>query len=297
MIGDGDGHVIGLGGIPDGRVTSGLFGDGVHVGSGLVVVHSSERETGAGVGDGLHAVLRSLGHRRTVMRGECERELAIPWDAVGRRIRVDDGLHAAKRAADALRIVRVVESDAVRGLAVRTGDGLIDDLQPSGMVDVLDRVGDGGDGAVLGDAGDGDVPFRNGVHVGSGQRERQLVEPDVAPGVVGLRLVGFGRDAVGRGHAVEREREIIALELIVVAFGRGDGLHRGRIVRGGLRPVRVREFGDGGPAVVFHVGEQLSLPIVGDGDPHVMFRGIIRDAAPVAGGFPDGVVVRSRPRV
>ena len=31
---------------------SGLFGDGVHVGSGLVVVHSSERETGAGVGDG-----------------------------------------------------------------------------------------------------------------------------------------------------------------------------------------------------------------------------------------------------
>lgn len=50
-------------------------------------------------------------------------------------------------------------------------------------------------------------------------------------------------------------------------------------------------------AVVFHVGEQLSLPIVGDGDPHVMFRGIIRDAAPVAGDFPDGVVVRSRPRV
>ena len=231
------------------------------------------------------------------MRGECERELAIPWDAVGRRIRVDDGLHAAKRAADALRIVRVVESDAVRGLAVRTGDGLIDDLQPSGMVDVLDRVGDGGDGAVLGDAGDGDVLFGHGVHVGSGQWERQLVEPDVAPGVVGLRLVGFVRDAVGRGHAVEREREIIALELIVVAFGRGDGLHRGRIVRGGLRPVRVREFGDGGPAVVFHVGQQLAFAVVGDGDPHVVSRGIIRDAAPVAGGFPDGVVVRSRPRV
>ena len=124
-----------------------------------------------------------------------------------------------------------------------------------------------------------------------------MVEPDVAPGVVGLRLVGFGRDAVGRGHAVEREREIIALELIVVAFGRGDGLHRGRIVRGGLRPVRVREFGDGGPAVVFHVGQQLAFAIVGDGDPHVVSRGIIRDAAPVAGGFPDGVVVRSRPRV
>ena len=41
----------------------------------------------------------------------------------------------------------------------------------------------------------------------------------------------------------------------------------------------------------------MSFAIVGDGDPHVVFRGVVRDAAPVAGGFPDGVVVRSRPRV
>ena len=74
-------------------------------------------------------------------------------------------------------------------------------------------------------------------------------------GVVGFRLVGFSRDAVGCGYAVEREREIIALELIVVAFGGGDGLRRVQRVRGGLCLVRVGELGHGLSPIIFHVGQ------------------------------------------
>ena len=190
----------------------------------------------------------------------------------------------------------VGERDVLAVSAGGRGDGLGHDGQLARMVNILDHVGDGRNRPVLGDARNGRILFRHGEHVGAYERERQLVESDVALLVVPFRLVGV-RHVGGRGLLLERECEVFALERVLVALGGGHLLHCGRIVRGGLGMIRVGEFRNVGSVIILHVGQQLAFAVVGDGDPHVMFRSVIGDAAPVALDFAERVVVHSRLRV
>ena len=222
LVGDGDGHVVFLSGVSDGLVRSGELLHVVRVRAGLGVRHPSEREPGSLVGDGQFAVAASVGHRDVagvdgivvrIMRGrrvQLERELAVLRDATGRRVRVDDAFRAADGVSDVLRIVPVGERDGPVGIAGGWGHGLGRDAQPARVSDVLDHVGDGRHGPVLGDARNGRILFRHGEHVGADERERQSVEPDVAVPVVPFRLVGV-RHVGGRGLLVEGEGEVVAL--------------------------------------------------------------------------------------
>ena len=305
LVGDGDGHVIGLGGVADGLVRSGEFLHVVRVYAGHGVDHLSEGETASLVGHGLRSVLASGWHWHVVhadgvavrimcgYRVQLELEFTVLRNAAGCRIRVDDVFHAADRVSDVLRTVMVGERDVLAVRAGGRGDGLGYDGQLARMVNILDHVGDGRDRPVLRDARNGRILLRHGEHVGADERERQLVESDVALLVVPFRLVGV-RHVGGRGLLLERECEVFALERVLVALGGGHLLHCGRIVRGGLGMVRVGEFRNVGSVIILHVGQQLAFAIVGDGDFHMMFRSIIGDAALVAVDFAERVVVHSR---
>ena len=147
----------------------------------------------------------------------------------------------------------VGERDVLAVRAGGRGDGLGYDGQLARMVNILDHVGDGRNRPILRDARNGRILLRHGEHVGADERERQLVESDVALLVVPFRLVGV-RHVGGRGLLVERECEVFALERVLVALGRGHLLHCGRIVRGGLGMVRVGEFRNVGSVIILHVG-------------------------------------------
>ena len=147
----------------------------------------------------------------------------------------------------------VGERDVLAVSAGGRSDGLGYDGQLARMVNILDHVGDGRNRPVLRDARNGRILLRHGEHVGADERERQLVESDVALLVVGFRLVGV-RHVGGRGLLVECEGEVFALERVLVALGGGHRLHCGRIVRGGLGMVRVGEFRNVGSVIILHVG-------------------------------------------